>query len=203
MKTYTFTSHSSNETMDFAFNLASKLHVGDVVVLSGELGSGKTKFTEGFLKYFGLENEISSPTFNIVNEYVKNDIKIYHFDVYRLEDVNEFYEIGGDEYFSSGICIIEWGELIEEALPENHIKISFEKDPLDDNVRFLKFEQNLWLLKYFIVFLASLLSNKNRSKKLTKFSTPAFFADFILDFKNLILVKDLKTQYIKHKNTNT
>ena len=95
MKTYKFTSHSSTETMDFAYNLASKLHIGDVVVLSGELGSGKTKFTEGFLKYFNLENEISSPTFTIVNEYKKDDIKIYHFDVYRLEDVSEFYAIGG------------------------------------------------------------------------------------------------------------
>ena len=137
MKTYKFISHNSNETMEFASKLASHLHIGDVVVLSGELGSGKTKFTEGFLKYFGLDKEISSPTFNIVNEYKKDDIKIYHFDVYRLEDVDEFYAIGGEEYFSSGICIIEWGELIEEALPSNHIKISFEKDLNDENIRYL------------------------------------------------------------------
>lgn len=137
MKTYKFTSHSSNETMVFASKLASKLHIGDVVVLSGELGAGKTKFTEGFLKYFGLDKEISSPTFNIVNEYKKDDTKIYHFDVYRLEDVDEFYAIGGEEYFSSGICIIEWGELIEEALPNNYIKISFEKDLNDENIRYI------------------------------------------------------------------
>ena len=99
MKTYTFTSHSSTETMDFAYNLASELHVGDVVVLTGELGAGKTKFTEGFLTYYELEKEISSPTFTIVNEYFKNDINIYHFDVYRLADLDEFYAIGGDEYF--------------------------------------------------------------------------------------------------------
>lgn len=140
MKTYKFTSHSSTETMDFAYNLASKLHIGDVVVLSGELGSGKTKFTEGFLKYFNLENEISSPTFTIVNEYKKDDIKIYHFDVYRLEDVSEFYAIGGEEYFSTGICIIEWGELIEEALPTDYIKISFEKDASDENIRYLNIQ---------------------------------------------------------------
>lgn len=137
METCIFTSHSSDETMDFASNLASKLHIGDVVVLSGELGAGKTKFTEGFLRYFGLDKEISSPTFNIVNEYNKDDIKIYHFDVYRLEDVEEFYAIGGEEYFSSGICIIEWGELIEEALPDNCIRISFEKDTDDENIRHL------------------------------------------------------------------
>ena len=137
MKTYTITSHSSDETMNFATNLANKLHIGDVVVLSGELGSGKTKFTEGFLKHFNLDNEISSPTFNIVNEYKTENIKIYHFDVYRLEDVSEFYAIGGEEYFSSGICIIEWGELIEEALPDDYIKISFKKDLTDENVRYL------------------------------------------------------------------
>lgn len=137
MKTYKFISHNSNETMEFASKLASKLHIGDVVVLSGELGSGKTKFTEGFLKYFGLDKEISSPTFNIVNEYKKDDIKIYHFDVYRLEDIDEFYAIGGEEYFSSGICIIEWGELIEEALPNDYIKISFEKDLNDEHIRYL------------------------------------------------------------------
>ena len=138
METYTFTSHSSTETMDFASNLASKLHVGDVVVLTGELGAGKTKFTEGFLRYFGLDKEISSPTYNIVNEYKKDDIKIYHFDVYRLEDVCEFYAIGGEDYFSSGICLIEWGELIKEALPDNCIWISFEKDNNNENIRYLK-----------------------------------------------------------------
>ena len=141
METYTFTSHSSNETMDFASNLASKLNIGDVVVLTGELGAGKTKFTEGFLKYYGLDKEISSPTFNIVNEYKKDDITIYHFDVYRLEDVSEFYAIGGEEYFSSGICIIEWGELIEEALPDNCIRISFEKDVNDTNIRYLNIKR--------------------------------------------------------------
>ena len=141
METYTFTSHSSDETMDFASKLASKLHTGDVVVLTGELGAGKTKFTEGFLKYFGLDKEISSPTFNIVNEYKKDNINIYHFDVYRLEDVEEFYAIGGEEYFSSGICLIEWGELIEEALPDNCIRITFEKDKQNENVRYLKFEK--------------------------------------------------------------
>ena len=141
MKTYTFTSHSNTETMEFASKLASKLHVGDVVVLSGELGAGKTKFTEGFLKYFGLDKEISSPTFNIVNEYRTNNIKIYHFDVYRLEDVSEFYAIGGEDYFSSGICIIEWGELIEEALPDNCIRISFEKDVNDTNIRYLNIKR--------------------------------------------------------------
>ena len=105
MKNYTFTSNSENDTKQFAKNLASKLNVGDIILLTGDLGSGKTKFTEGILTHFELEDEISSPTFNIVNEYIKDDIKIFHFDVYRLENVDEFYEIGGEEYLSNGIMI--------------------------------------------------------------------------------------------------
>ena len=138
METYTFTSHSESETMDLAFNLASKLHIGNVVVLTGDLGSGKTKFVEGFLKYFNLDKEISSPTFTIVNEYRNNDINIYHFDVYRLSDSDEFYAIGGEEYFSTGICLIEWGEIIKDVLPDNYIHITFEKDSSDENIRYIK-----------------------------------------------------------------
>ena len=137
MKEYKFISHSAEETMNFAKKLASYLTNGDTIVLSGELGSGKTKFTEGFLSYYNLENEISSPTFNIVNEYKKDDINIYHFDVYRLENSDEFYSIGGEEYLSNGICIIEWGELIEDALLEEYIKISFEKSENNENTRIL------------------------------------------------------------------
>ena len=131
---------SEKETMDIARNIAKKVKKGDIIVLSGELGAGKTKFTEGFLSYFGLQDEISSPTFTIVNEYKKQDINIYHFDVYRLSDVSEFYAIGGEEYFHSGICIIEWGDLIKESLPSDYIKISFEKDNSDENTRHLNIE---------------------------------------------------------------
>ena len=140
MKTFQFTSHSEAETMQFASSLASKLHIGDIIVLSGDLGAGKTKFTEGFLKYFNLSDEISSPTFTIVNEYKNKDITIYHFDVYRLDDIDEFYAIGGEEYFSTGICLIEWGDLIKDALPSDYIRICFEKDDSDENVRELKIE---------------------------------------------------------------
>lgn len=124
---YKFISKCENDTINFAMKFAKDLKKGDIVVLTGELGCGKTKFTQGVLKYFGLENEISSPTFTIVNEYKNDDINIYHFDVYRLEDCDEFYAIGGEDYFEDGICIIEWGELIEDILPKKHIKISFKK----------------------------------------------------------------------------
>ena len=135
MRLLNLTSKSSNDTINIAKSLAKSLSSGDTVVLTGELGSGKTKFTEGFLSYFGLENEISSPTFNIVNEYSKNSVNIYHFDVYRLSDIEEFYAIGGEEYFEKGTCLIEWGELIEDALPLEYIHISFEKNNDDPNLR--------------------------------------------------------------------
>lgn len=134
---YRFISNSEQDTMNFAKKLASYLKKGDVIVLSGELGCGKTKFTEGILKYFGLENEISSPTFTIVNEYHRDENNIYHFDVYRLSDVEEFYAVGGEEYFANGICILEWGEIVEEALPKDYLKLEFFKDKENDNKRII------------------------------------------------------------------
>lgn len=140
MVNYIFHSKCENDTLNFAKKFASKLNKSDVIVLSGDLGSGKTKFTEGILSYFNLENEISSPTFTIVNEYSSNDINIFHFDVYRLEDSSEFYAIGGDEYFDKGICIIEWGEIIEDALPKDYIKIDFSRNPDIENERILNIQ---------------------------------------------------------------
>ena len=129
---------SEKETKDVAKKLASKINKNAIIILSGELGAGKTKFTEGFLSYFNLENEISSPTFNIVNEYKNDKQTIYHFDVYRLSDVDEFYAIWGEEYFSKGICIIEWGEIIEDILPKDCIRIIIEKDKEDVDKRIIK-----------------------------------------------------------------
>ncbi|MBR3002639.1 MAG: tRNA (adenosine(37)-N6)-threonylcarbamoyltransferase complex ATPase subunit type 1 TsaE [Clostridia bacterium] len=140
MSKYKFVSNSEIDTKNFAKRLAQKLTKGDVIVLTGELGAGKTKFTEGFLSYFNLEDEISSPTFTIVNEYKNDKTTIYHFDVYRLEDSDEFYAIGGEEYFENGICIIEWGEIIQDALPKTYINITFEKDKYDNNKRILNIE---------------------------------------------------------------
>lgn len=137
-----FVSKSENDTIEFANNLASLLKNGDIIVLSGDLGSGKTKFTQGILRHFGLEDEISSPTFTIVNEYHKDEINIYHFDVYRLSDSDEFYAIGGDEYLNNGICIIEWGEIIEDILPNDYIKINFTKDVENENYRTLELIAN-------------------------------------------------------------
>ncbi len=138
MINFEYISHSPEETMNFASKLAEKLNIGDTIVLNGDLGSGKTKFTEGFLKFFGLEKEISSPTFTIVNEYNAKNINIYHFDVYRFSNSSEFYAIGGEDYFSQGICIIEWGQIISDALPKEYIEINFEKLDENENFRLLK-----------------------------------------------------------------
>lgn len=136
-----FISHSEEETINFADKFAGKLNKNSIIILSGELGSGKTKFTQGILRHFGLENEISSPTFTIVNEYNAQNINIYHFDLYRLSSINEFYAMGGEEYFSNGICIIEWGELIESILPKGYIKIEFSRCNENDNWRLLEFKK--------------------------------------------------------------
>ena len=135
-------SNSENETIQLGKKIAEKLYKGLVIVLTGDLGSGKTKFTEGILTYFNLEDEISSPTFTIVNEHNAKNLNIYHFDVYRLEDVDEFLAIGGEEYFDKGVSIIEWGESIEEIIPKDYIKISFERDLTNENKRIINIECN-------------------------------------------------------------
>ena len=140
MEQFEIKTNSQEQTMNIANHLAKHLYIGDIVILTGDLGSGKTKFTEGFLSYFGLEDEISSPTFNIVNEYHTGAVSIFHFDVYRLADIEEFYEIGGEEYFAKGICLIEWGELIKDALPNEYLSILFKKDSENEQSRTLIFK---------------------------------------------------------------
>ena len=135
-----FISKSENETIAFARNFAKTLHTGDLVVLTGDLGSGKTKFVQGILTHFGLEKEISSPTFTIVNEYSNGQDTIYHFDVYRLDSSDEFYAIGGEEYLQNGICLMEWGEMIQDVLPSSYIHITFEKSSEDENIRIFHIE---------------------------------------------------------------
>ena len=143
MHCYEFISHSEEETMKFADDFASKLNEHSKIVLSGNLGSGKTKFTEGLLRHFGLEDEISSPTFTIVNEYDTPKFKIYHFDLYRLVDVDEFYAIGGEEYLQTGLCIFEWGEMIENFIQDDYTRITFSRDDDADNsdLRKLRIEE--------------------------------------------------------------
>ena len=131
----TYISKNETDTIQFAKKFAETLSKKDIIVLNGELGAGKTKFTQGILEYFGLADEISSPTFTIVNEYQNEKITIFHFDVYRLKGADDFFDIGGEEYFENGLCIIEWGDIIKSLLPPDTIFIKFEKDKINENYR--------------------------------------------------------------------
>ena len=126
-----YITYSEKETENLGYNLARNLNNNSIIVLSGNLGTGKTRFMRGIAKYFGIENEVSSPTFTIVNEYtpkenVDNVNKIFHFDVYRLTGPEDFEDSIGMDYFNSGLCIIEWGEIIENILPPSTIYINIE-----------------------------------------------------------------------------
>ena len=102
---------------------------GQVYTLTGDLGVGKTVFTQGVASGLGITEPVNSPTFTIVQVYEEVRLPFYHFDVYRIGDIEEMEEIGYDDYFfGEGICLIEWAELIEEILPENRISITIEKD---------------------------------------------------------------------------
>lgn len=132
---YKITSRSIEDTMELAENIESEKFPGMIICLDGELGSGKTLFVKGFAKSLGIEENITSPTFNIVKEYQTGEMPLYHMDVYRLEDGDE--SIGFDDYFKSeGICIIEWAELIEDSLPEERLDIKFKV--IDENTRIIK-----------------------------------------------------------------
>lgn len=133
---YIYESDNENDTLNLGSLFARYLNISDVITLNGELGSGKTVFTKGVGKYFGIENEVSSPTFTIVNEYITEDLPIYHFDVYRIQDVYNFIDTIGTDYFSKGACVIEWGSMLDEILPRNTIHIDFEK--IDNKKRKIK-----------------------------------------------------------------
>ena len=128
-----YLSKSENDTLKLGYILAKYMTKSTVITLNGELGSGKTVLVKGIGNYFDIQSEISSPTFTIVNEYATSKFPIYHFDVYRLNDMHNFLETIGTDYFSSGACIIEWGEMLDELLPRNTIHIDFEKK--DNNIR--------------------------------------------------------------------
>ena len=121
--------HNSKETYELGFNMGKSAKAGDVYCLDGDLGVGKTVFTQGFAKGLGINEPINSPTFTIVQEYHEGRLPLYHFDVYRIGDITEMDEIGYEEYFySEGVCLIEWGNLISEFMPEDATYITISKD---------------------------------------------------------------------------
>lgn len=119
-----FYSESDSQTIKIAEGFARTLSPGTIVCLFGEMGVGKTVFTNGLCRALGVSDYVSSPTFTVVNEYDGDGFTIYHFDMYRIEDEDELLEIGFEEYLNSGgICIIEWPENIINSLPQKRIDI--------------------------------------------------------------------------------
>ena len=128
MENLIYYSNSLNDTQKFAEEFAAKLKPGDVLCMYGDLGAGKTAFVQGLAKGLSVTDYVNSPTFTIVNEY-EGKIPLYHFDVYRISDSFEMYDIGFDEYIDGdGICVIEWAELIEDILPNEFYKITITKE---------------------------------------------------------------------------
>lgn len=121
---------TAQETFNLGKELAGQACPRQIYCLDGELGAGKTVFTQGFAAGLGIQEPVNSPTFTIVQEYTEGRLPFYHFDVYRIGDITEMDEIGYEEYFfGEGVCLIEWGSLIEELLPKETIKIKIIKNP--------------------------------------------------------------------------
>lgn len=124
-----YESDSAMKTAQIAMELAKIASPGMVICLDGELGAGKTVFTQGFARGLGIMDPVSSPTFTILQVYEEGRLPLYHFDVYRISDPEEMEEIGYEDYFyGQGVCLIEWSTLIEELLPEGATRVRLEKE---------------------------------------------------------------------------
>ena len=117
------------ETYDLGVKMGEQARAGQVICLNGDLGVGKTVFTQGFAAGLGITEPVNSPTFTIVQQYEDGRLPLYHFDVYRIGDISEMDEIGYEDcFYGDGVSLVEWGGLIEEILPENVITVKIEKD---------------------------------------------------------------------------
>ena len=126
--------NNNSETENFGMEFAATLKPGDVIALTGPLGAGKTTLTKSIAKGLGVTEMLSSPTFTIVCEYETGRMPLYHFDVYRVHDPDELFEMGFEEYFDKrGVCLIEWANLVEDLLPENTIRINLEYGENEDS----------------------------------------------------------------------
>lgn len=133
---FKFTSRSVEDTLTLAQNIESEKFPNMVICLIGELGSGKTVFTKGFASALGIEETITSPTFNIIKEYNSGELPLYHMDVYRLEETDE--SIGFNDYYNKGgVTIIEWADIIKDSLPKERLEIKFKV--VDEDTRVLVF----------------------------------------------------------------
>ncbi|WP_026478959.1 tRNA (adenosine(37)-N6)-threonylcarbamoyltransferase complex ATPase subunit type 1 TsaE [Alkaliphilus transvaalensis] len=125
--------NNQTETEALAKKLATLVDRGNVICLTGDLGAGKTTFTQAFAKGLGIQEPVTSPTFTILQEYEDGRIPLYHFDVYRISDPMEMADIGFDEYvFGNGVCVIEWASIIEEILPSDHLWIDLKVEGIKE-----------------------------------------------------------------------
>lgn len=125
------------DTIAVAGRLAPVLHAGDIIVLSGGLGSGKTLFTGGLAAALGVEEPVVSPSFVLVRQYRTGFLPVVHVDVYRLGTINEFDDLDVFEMADEGVLVIEWGDAVEPVLPEDHLRVEFKVD--EDQARLLRF----------------------------------------------------------------
>lgn len=122
-------SRSAADTFAYGRALGEKVVPGEIYTLVGDLGVGKTVFTQGFAAGLGIAEPVNSPTFTILQSYEEGRIPLHHFDVYRIGDVEEMEEIGYEDcFYGEGVCLIEWADLIREILPENCVRVTIEKD---------------------------------------------------------------------------
>ncbi len=121
---------SDRETEEFAAELSKRIRPGTVICLDGDLGTGKTVFARGFARGLGITEPVVSPTFTILHGYDEGRMPLWHFDVYRIEDPEEMYEIGFEDcFYGDGVSLVEWASQIEELIPENAVRVRIRKDP--------------------------------------------------------------------------
>lgn len=131
---YKITTYSEEETIELAQNIESEKFPNMVICLRGDLGSGKTIFTKGFAQAMAIQEEVTSPTFNIIKEYLSGEMPLYHMDVYRLD--GKVDELGIEEYFTKkGVTIIEWADMIPDYLPDKRLDIKIRNSEDDENKR--------------------------------------------------------------------
>ncbi len=124
-----YETNGAEETFEVGNRLAKEAVAGEIYCLDGDLGTGKTVFSQGFAAGLGIKEAVNSPTFTIVCEYEDGRLPLYHFDVYRIEEPEEMEEIGYEEYFyGQGVCLVEWASLVEEIIPSEAVRITIEKD---------------------------------------------------------------------------
>ncbi len=134
------TTHSADETQALGKKLAESLRPGDVIAYFGDLGAGKTAFTRGIAEGLGVLEQVTSPTYTIVNEYLSGRLPLFHFDMYRLGSSDELFDIGWEDYLArGGVCAVEWSENVEDAL-QDAIRITIEKDSLAPDTRHITIE---------------------------------------------------------------